>query len=176
MSVFTNAGEFRKGKGNRKSRLAPRTSAYEMSKRAGTTKVSTPNSIAVQKLMNLFKSTDISIPARNNYKTLFLGGEQTRFMNMDVLAKVLDFLTKNGNDMSPENINYDAMETYIDAILSKKNINETPNKPISQQELEIMKIRMAATFIRYIRYYNDLRRSRNIENETLVEEPTEDTV
>ena len=84
------------------------------------------------------------------------GLEQIRFMNMEVLAKVLDYYVKIGSDISninEDNFNFDVIKPYFEGLLTtnKKNKDEI------EKDLEIMEIRMAATFLRYIMYVNQLK-------------------
>lgn len=158
-TVFTNVGEFRRGKGNRKTRLGPRTHV-EVTTRRGTEKqAQTPDDIAIKKLIKLLDEPGLTQKDRYSYAGLMRQAEQIRFMNMPVLAKVLLYMHNVGNVVTAENFNYDAIRPYIDRLLPRKEVQErgVREKEIPEEELEIMRLRMAATFLRYIRYVSLLR-------------------
>ena len=75
-------------------------------------------------------------------------GEQFRFMNMNVLAKVWVFYARMEGDFNQDEFNYDVIKPYIDDLLP----NKKTDKDISEHELQIMRLRLSATFLRYIKY------------------------
>lgn len=154
---FTNVEEIRRGKGNKKSRLAPRVSNVQIARTMEGKKDYSPDVIAVKKLKNTLKETLIDGGTISVIEELMLKGEQTRFMNMEVLAKVIEYLYTVGFDPNPDNFSYDIIEPYIDSYLLKKGINEADDKTNSERELLIIKLRMAATFVRYMEYIDYLR-------------------
>jgi hypothetical protein len=158
-NVFTDLGEFRRGKGNRKTRLGPRIKVGSSNRHSGERKTQTPNDIAIKKLLKLLDRTNIKKSDRYNYVNLISGAEQIRFMNMPVLAEVFHYMYNVGNDVNEENLNYNAISPYIDKLLPEKEIqeNETKLREIPENELTIIKLRLAATFVRYIRYVMNLR-------------------
>jgi hypothetical protein len=157
--VFTNVGEFRRGKGNRKTRLGPRTNVDIMARRGGENTEKTPNNIAAKKLAALLDKPGLTQRDRFNYVGLMRQAEQIRFMNMPVLAEVLLYMHNVGNAVNETNFNYAAIRPYIDRLLPRQEIMEggIRTKDIPEEELEIMRLRMAATFLRYIRYVMLLR-------------------
>lgn len=159
-TVFTNVGEFRRGKGNRKTRLGPRIAVETVTRRGGGEKQNqTPDDIAIKKLLKLLEKPGLSKDDRYAYAGLMRNAEQIRFMNMPVLAEVLLFMHNVGNTVTAENFNYNSIRPYIDRLLPRREVAEggIRAKEISEEDLEIMRLRMAATFLRYIRYVSFLR-------------------
>jgi hypothetical protein len=150
-TVFTNVGEFRRGKGNKKTRLGPRTSSNIV--RSTERQTQTPDDIAINKLIKLLDKPGLTPKDRYYYAGLMRQAEQIRFMNMPVLAEVLLFI-HNTPEVNHEYFNYDAISPYIDRLLPRRENNDggLKSKEITPEEIEIMKLRMAATFLRYIRY------------------------
>lgn len=157
-SVFTNVGEFRRGKGNRKTRLGPKITVETISKPSDR-QVQTPDDIAIKKLMKLLEKPGLTQRDRFSYRDLMSQAEQIRFMNMPVLAEVLLYMHNVGNDVRPDNFNYNAILPYIERLLPQREIGEggVKGKEIPENEKNIMRLRMAATFLRYIRYVSLLR-------------------
>lgn len=158
-TVFTNVGDFRRGKGNRKTRLGPRINVDITGKRGGEKAVQTPDDIASKKLIKLLDKPGLTQRDRYNYAALMKQAEQIRFMNMPVLAEVLLFMHNVGNIVTEANFSYNAIRPYIDRLLPRREMKEGGVRPkeIPEDELEIMRLRLAATFLRYIRYVSLLR-------------------
>lgn len=157
-TIFTNAGEFRRGKGNRKGRLGPRVQIETVARETGGKQAVTPDEIALKKLLRLLDKPGLSKKDRYSYVDLMRRAEQIRFMNMGVLAEVLLYMHNVGNIVTETNFSYQAILPYIDRLLPKKEINEAgTGKEIAEEDLQIMRLRMAATFLRYIRYVSFLR-------------------
>lgn len=159
-TVFTNVGEFRRGKGNRKTRLGPRVNVDTIARRGGGERqIQTPDDIAIKKLIKELDKPGLTQKDRYNYAALMRQAEQIRFMHMPVLAEVLLFMHNVGNVVTEENFNYNAILPYIDRLLPRREIAEggIRLKEIPEEELQIMRLRMAATFLRYIRYVSLLR-------------------
>jgi hypothetical protein len=158
-NVFTNVGEFRRGKGNRKTRLGPRITVTTTRGIGGEKRTPTPDDIAIKKLIGLLEKPGLTQRDRYNYAGLMRQAEQIRFMNMPVLAEVLLYMHNVGNVVTEENFNYNAIRPYVDRLLPRREIQEggVRAKEIPEDELEIMRLRMAATFLRYIRYVSLLR-------------------
>ena len=150
--IFTNVGEFRRGKGNRKTRLGPKIRAEGYEKQGGGKQ--TPDDIAIKKLQKLLVAQgfgkDISFSTAGSMN----GAEQIRFMNMPVLAAVLNYMRSVNNDVNPDNFNYVRISGFIDNLLPRREVGEggVKSKDLSNEELEIIRLRLAATFLRYIRY------------------------
>lgn len=158
-NVFTNVGEFRRGKGNRKTRLGPRINVDVITRRGGEKTAQTPDDIAIKKLIKLLDKPGLTQRDRYNYAGLMRQAEQIRFMNMPVLAEVLLFMHNVGNIVTEENFSYNTIRPYINRLLPRREIQEggIRGKEIPEEELEIMRLRLAATFLRYIRYVSLLR-------------------
>ena len=156
--VFTYVGEFRRGKGNRKTRLGPRIRT-DAEARRGERQIQTPDDIAIKKLTKLLDKPGLTQRDRYAYTELMLGGEQIRFMNMAVLAEVLLFMHSVGNEVTAANFSYNQILPYIDRLLPRREVVEggVKTKEIPEEELQIMRLRIAATFLRYIRYVSILR-------------------
>jgi hypothetical protein len=166
-NVFTNVGEFRRGKGNRKTRLGPRTTIGGGRGIGGEKRIQTPDDIAIKKLIKLLDKPGLTQRDRYNYAGLMRQAEQIRFMNMAVLAEVLLYMHNVGNIINEENFSYNAIRPYIDRLLPKREVQEGGGraKEIPEDDLEIMRLRMAATFLRYIRYVSLLRQQAAMELE-----------
>ena len=184
MNGFSNAGEYKRGKGNKKSRLGPRTVTNKSGKKLGNEE-RTPDAIAKNKLKKLLIDSGMDPTNANNGVQLVNGSDHLRFMNMEVLAKVIMFINRHvpidglvsgsqSNDdtylmkLKTSNIfNTENFEPYIDQFLSKKGI-DNENRPISDRDYQIMKIRMYAEFFKYIRYtlkvYESKYQNLNMEN------------
>lgn len=152
--VFTNVGEFRRGKGNRKTRLGPRIRTDVEARRGGEKQTQTPDDIAIKKLAKLLDKPGLTPKDRFAYTGLMIRAEQIRFMNMAVLAEVLLYMHNVGNAVNAQNFSYNAVRPYIDRLLPRREVIEggIKTKEIPEDELEIMRLRMAVTFLRYIRY------------------------
>lgn len=63
-----------------------------------------------------------------------------------------------GNEVTDANFSYNIIRPYIDRLLPRREVLEggVKSKEIPEEELEIMRLRMAATFLRYIHYVNQL--------------------
>ena len=153
-NLFTNAGEFqyRRGKGNRQTRLGPRMAAE--GPRRVTTKTLTPDQIALNKLGKALDKPGVLRNERYGYLNMLSNADQLRFMNMPVVAQVLMFMNSVGNDINEHNFNYAAIRPYIDQLLPRNEPTRdgTRGKNIPAEDLERMRLRLAATFLRYTRY------------------------
>lgn len=161
---FTNVGDFR-GKGSKKSRLGPRM-RMDVGARRGNRQLQTPDAIALGKLMKALQARQISHQDRLIYRNIMASAEQLRFMNMAVLAEVLVYL--NSVKMQPTTVNftYNILKPYIDRLLPHKDTTEYAN--LSPNDLDIMSLRFAATFYRYIHYFNVIKTTRDAKlNEAL---------
>jgi hypothetical protein len=153
-NVFTNVGEFRSGKGNRKTRLGPRIIIKANTKYGGEKKVQSPDDIAINKLSKIFDDLNVPKKDKRSYIDLMRRGEQIRFMNMQVLAVVLVYMNDIGGIVNSDNFTYMSISSYIDRLLPHREVVEggTRTKEIPEDELQINRLRMAATFFRYIKY------------------------
>jgi len=158
-TTFTNVREYRRGKGNRQTRLGPRGNMDTLTRRGGDKNAQTPDDIAIKRLAKLLDKPGLSPKERWAYAGLMKQAEQIRFMNMSVLAEVLFYLHNAGNKIAIENFNYAAIIPYINRLLPHREVIEggIKTKEITEDEMNIMRLRMAATFLRYIHYVLSLR-------------------
>lgn len=154
---FTNVGEFRRGKGTRKTRFGPRMRKEDLIKK-GEKQNLTPDQIAINKLDRLLQKPSLEKTDRDMYTNLLRGAEQLRFMNMPVLAQVILFMNSKGNVVTADNFNYMEISGYIEVLLPERESTKEGGKGkyISEDELNLYRLRMAATFLRYIRYIQAL--------------------
>lgn len=160
---FSNVGEFR-GKGNRKTRLGPRVRIDDG--RRGLRRAQTPDGIALKKLTKyLDNKPGFTSNDKYSYVSYMANAEQLRVMNMQVLAEVLTYMKNVNHDVTPANFSYNTILPYINRLLPKQEVIEggVKTKEVSRDELEIMRLRMAATFLRYILLVSRLRVSREEE-------------
>jgi hypothetical protein len=136
-NYFTNAGDFHQGKGNKKSRLGPKTIL-----RGG--KKLTPNEIAINKLTTILQKRNLLSDNIYRYINLLRNSDQIRFMNMNVLAEVVNYVSTDPDisEISYASI-YDRLELLI---LEEKEEKDT------EEDLNIVKLRLVATFFRYLKY------------------------
>lgn len=155
--TFTNVGEFRRGKGNRKTRLGPRV-RVDMGDKRGGRQIQTADEIAIKKLGKILENS-LTTNDRYAYTNQMARAEQIRFMNMPVLAQVLIYMNSVGNEITDANFNYNTIRGYIEPLLPRREVMEgsTKSKEIPGEELEIMRLRLAATFLRYIYYVINMR-------------------
>lgn len=159
--VFTNVGEFRRGKGNKKTRLGPRIRTNIGTRHDEEKQTQSPNGIAINKLRNLLKNAGLSTKDADGYTGWMNRAEQIRFLNMAVLAKVLLYMHNSGNNITTisQNFSYASIIPYIDTLLPRQEIGQggVKTKEISETELQTYRLRFAATFLRYIRYVSEVR-------------------
>jgi hypothetical protein len=163
-NVFTNVGEFRRGKGNKKSRLGPRITVKAARRQGAEKQTQSPNEIAVAKLgKSLRETTSLESTQRNSYINIVREAEQLRFMSMTVLTEVFVYMHNNNDpvDINQENFHYSRVPPggvipYIERIIDRKEFR-AKMKDNSENERNIVSLRLAATFLRYIQYINILR-------------------
>jgi len=157
-NIFTNVGEFqyRRGKGNRQTRLGPRMATEGPRRTDG--KAQTPDQIALNKLMKLLDKPGVLRNERYSYVNMLSNAEQIRFMNMPVVAQVLLYMRSVGNVVDSNTFTYQAILPYINALLprTETTADGTQTKKITAEEMERMRLRLAATFFRYIKYILNL--------------------
>ncbi len=151
---YTSASEFRRGKGTRTIRTGP---PMRFNRGRGINEANTPNAIAIKKLSTLLKNTAIPTKKRIKYENDVREAEQLRFMNMGVLAQVFILMNRKGDILEDTDLEYNEIAPYIETLLPHREfIEETHrNRIISSEELNIMRLRLAATFVRYVRYVNN---------------------
>jgi len=149
--VFTNVGEFRRGKGNRKTRLGPR--ANMIGGIFSDKKFNTPDEIALKKLKSILNNKGrLNKKDKYEYGNLMIHADQLRFMNMNVLAEVMIYMNSIGDNFNQNTFNYEQIKPYIANLLPSSSTIS-----LSDTDKEIIRLRMAATFMRYIKYIMDLR-------------------
>jgi CRISPR/Cas system CMR-associated protein Cmr5 small subunit len=160
--IFTNVIEPRRGKGGRKAHLGPHIRMESKAKSGREKDISTPNKIAIKKLSGFLLQGSLKGKDVTGYTDLLKTATQIRFMNMRVLAEVILYMDKHGFDT--ETFNYDSILDYINKLIPQKEVIqkgigtvENPEgriktKEISEDVLKAMRLRMAATFFRYIQY------------------------
>lgn len=156
-TIFTDVGEFSRGKGNRAARLGPRTFTT-----TGGRQYKSPNQIQANKLFSLLENKPgLTKDDRYRYKELMLGAEQLRTMNMSVLAEVILFIHNSSWIINPTTFNSDTIDPYIE--------RRTPSD-LKPQEREIVRLRFQAEFMRYVFYVLELRNSSEEALEQAVEQ------
>lgn len=155
---FTSAGEFQsRGGKSFKHRFGPRMLRADL-RRKGDKKNLTPNKIAINKLSRLLEKPELQQRDRSRYTNLLEPSEQLRFMNMPVLAQVILFLNEKNNVIDWETLKRAEFHKYIehllDTLLPKRDTAEGggKTKAISDEDLDLYRYRMEATFIRYMSY------------------------
>jgi hypothetical protein len=155
---FTNVGEFRVGKGNRQTRFGPRVRIGTLTHQGTENVNQSPNAIARKKLDTYLRNKGMGINHRDYYIGIMSDAEQLRFMNMPVLGEVFLYIQNLGgienNYTNIQLINHNAFMPYVDHLLPQREITEngTRAREIPTGDLNIMRLRMDATFARYIRY------------------------
>lgn len=176
-TTFTHAEEHRRGKGNRQTRTGPRVNT---SVRPGHENGDqSPTDIAVSKLRKLLSGTNMDKKEMYKYLEIMKTGEQLRFMNMAVLSQVLVYLDSSGKkiidfeiDEFKRTFNAVTIVPYIERLLNLKGGKSEENKAkLTENELNIQRLRMAATFIRYLKYVVELQRKQNEKEKLLPEYP-----
>jgi len=145
-AFLSKATEFRRGKGNKSSRLGPRLRIESILGQKEIRK-QTPDDIAIKKLTKLLGPDFRDV---NYYITIAKGGEQLRFMNMPVLAAVITYFHSVINIITAENIAPDHLHASVNFLIQKET------KDMSATDKEIVRIRMHATFLRYLEYFDNL--------------------
>lgn len=169
--VFTNVGEFHRGKGNRGARFGPRM-RLGADDRTGGKKAQAPDKIATDKLFKLLDKPGMMLDDRKAYRNLMLGAEQVRFMNMDVLAQAILYIHQHGweltcqayNPGDPANrdrFNYTNILDYVEPLIDRQFGNDKVKA--TEDELNIIRLRLAATMFRYIVYVRGVKEQANLE-------------
>ena len=129
-------------------------------------KVQTTNKIAINKIEPYLKN----LKMRNYYIRILSLSDQIRYMNMIMLAYVIIYMDENDNDITSENFSYEKIDKYINVVLL--NIGTKKNE-ISDDDYQIIKLRTAATFLRYIRYMRELIKNVGEDVEEIIENTQE---
>lgn len=156
---LTYAGEFYPGEAGEKLRVGPRMNVADLS---GRRKTRTPQRIALRKLQTLLDVGEISRDVKIKYISLLRDSQQLRFMNMQVLATTIIYLQRlprkivNGiPEIDFNSITYESMLPYIDQLFEIFKIRD-----ITDNERMAMRLRMSATFVRYILYLITIEREK----------------
>lgn len=144
MSIF--GGNQNYGKGNRANRFAGRIRTDNPFR----TKFYTPNEIAANKLFQRLNGRGVPSVDQIAYRNSFVKAEQIRFMNMDVLAEVLVFINirKNNQERIVADLNFEKMRPHVDYLI---NVSKDL-KNLTAEGLNVARLKLMATFIRYVRY------------------------
>ena len=153
--VFTDVGEFHRGKGNRGARLGPRMRIGAPARGEGRQRQS-PNEIATNKLYKALEKTRMSDSDRRYYRDLLAESDQVRFMHMPTLAEVISAYRNVGYNVTPDTFSYENLLPYIDRLLPRQETGPGKRKAMSETELNILRIRLAATFLRYVTHIIEL--------------------
>lgn len=147
---FTSAGEFHHGKGTKKSRLGPRITIR------GGAKLS-PNEIAVGKLKAILLKRNVLNQDLYEYIAVLRNSDQIRFMNMNVLAEVIIYMGK-GEEIG--DLTYSSISDHIEVLMMKEKEEKQ-----TDEDMKIVRLRMAATFLRYLKYIAIAQRRANEKEE-----------
>jgi hypothetical protein len=122
-------------------------------------RVKTPNKIAMAKLSK-FLDRRLTPEQRNALVRPLNGAEQLRFMSMSVLAEVLRYMNSFGMDMEAinQNFTYESILPYIEVLINR-HVEAKRGRAPSETDRNIMRLRLAATFARYIKYVAIIRTS-----------------
>ena len=164
MSGFltTYADEDTRRKGPSQTRLGPRISLNNKSRTE--TRGLNPDEKSLKKLRKfLIDDGRLSRDDINNYIGTMELSEHIRFMNIPVLTQVIVFIHNipGAYTVYYQNFEYigefftsNILNPYIDRLITK---HEIKGKKSQEYELNIMHLRMIATFIRYTKYILNLR-------------------
>ena len=83
------------------------------------------------------------------YREILANAEQLRFMNMLVLAQVIEFIEINTENIF-DNLKIGEISKYINILMSTMRKNE--KKELSDDEHQLVELRLIVTFIRYFNY------------------------
>lgn len=158
--MFTNLGEFQKGKGNKKTRLGPKMTSNLPGQRD---RRQTPNEIAINKFGKVLERHSVDRQTVESYKALISEGEHIRFMNMQVLGEVAVFLMVllSGESILEiprhvivDNFTPDKLSPFVDPLIPTHEGSDIggTKREYTEEEMETMKLRMSATFVRYAKY------------------------
>jgi hypothetical protein len=158
--VFTNIGEFHRGKGNKKTRFGPKIKIGSINKDRNMA----PNALASKKLENFLVKLNVPTTVVGSYLDTVKDAEQLRFMNMHILAEVIFYLNneqiQNDIKVGIENSTMENIQNYVERLMNVKELEKKDEtKKLSDDELEIIRIRLAATFVRYLYYLDELKTS-----------------
>lgn len=129
MAEFTNAGEFRRGKGGKKSRFGHKTSERAL---AGKRKL-TPDEIALKAIDK--EMVKQGVTDRTTYNKILALSDQIRFINPQLMAIAIFFMSElnldfNGdletiNERVSANISYDSFLALTERVTKGKDVLET---------------------------------------------------
>src|SRR3989338_1352403 len=145
-SEFSYAGEFRRGKGQRKIRTGPRMRLESATQSSSGRIIQSPDQIALRKLDKHLDKPGLDRSERIETKNRVAGAEQLRFMNMEVLAEVLLYMRHVGYNVTYENFTYEAILPYINRLVRRRKVVDggTATREIPEVEIEISRLKMAA--------------------------------
>lgn len=106
----------------------------------------TPNRLVLNNLSKILTEKNIDRKTKRYYLAVVENNpDQIRYMNMRLLADVLDFHSHYGNkNLKEENI----LPYLSDLLKSKEN-----TKDLSKEEMRMIDLKLLASFYRYLRYF-----------------------
>lgn len=180
--TLSTVGEYNRGKGNRKTRFGPRLRIF-----SGTKEKRTPVDNAIKNLskhLSVFKT--LNEEAVNGYLVLLKKAEQLRYMNMALLAEVIYFMIeqdvdveqKYNDDLTEDDDVIDDLNDEISFVsvgldkITEENVRSHIERLMKNNKIdtksddaEIIRLRLLATFFRYIRYIIKLKINTDKEDE-----------
>jgi hypothetical protein len=160
MEALTKTSEFRKGKGNKKIRTGPPVKPQDETTRK--VKYLKPREIATNRLLKKLEEKDVTAADRQQYQKILRNAGQLRFMYMPMLAEVISYTLEFGTD----DITYESVLPYLDNLIPQDH--KGTKRKMTEVELNITRLRLFATFIRYLRYLYVL-----TEDESMLTEETD---
>ncbi len=157
-AVFSNAPEYTRNRGKN----TRTTKGFRQQVGIGGGKfVRTPDHIALRRLNKVLEKIG-SVDNRLRYQ-LFKkveNAEHLRFMNMTVMAHVLLFLYGEGWIINHHTFNLvenERLQAAIESLLPRRSTihDIVKTREYSETELDVMRLRLAATFMRYIIFINE---------------------
>lgn len=151
-AIFTYADEYRHGKGQRTVK-----GFRQQFGQGGGKFIKTPDSIALRRLNKILKDTEgVDGRTRNVMFRKVEGAEHLRFMNMKVMARVLLYLNSVNWNVTQNDFNYATLSPFIEKLLPshRKGYNDAEARKYSEAELDVIRLRLAATFMRYVMFIN----------------------
>lgn len=118
-----------------------------------------PDIAALESLRKILDNKNVDKNKIQNFTSLMSNSSQLRSMNMQILSqafKYYDTIPANKlkeYKLDKENFSYSRIKNYIDAVLPDRESYEgvSRSEKYTEEELEIIRLRLSATFFRYIK-------------------------
>ena len=155
---ISNFNDYYKGKGNRRNQYGRKVKIQKNGDSLHKKISTTPNDKAIRKLQNYLKNKEASQILESHKDDPYqdkIGKlkslEQLRTMNMKTLGQVLIFLHNNNYQLNVETFYKDDKEAlpYINVLINDFHKNKLEAKQLQDNKLEVVRLRFAATFLRY---------------------------